>query len=269
MSVKSWNYSAHGLSALYIRFIAHALQVAAVYSLWVVCAEMLGFHTQGLGPTLLTSGSVIIGFSTQDILKNFAAGVVLIFNKPFEVRDKITVDGKTGIVIDVGFFNTRLKTSSNTGICVPNSKVAAATLTNHSDNYGVLQTGMHRISVPLFMTTTTDLDLAVATLKEVGLAMDQWLKEKNEDVKSKQGPMLHEAHLNRYGIKLELDQEKSPTKVDIIGHNISAGFEVELQCFCNEQLSRPVFNEAFKRSVQALRAAGIVLFDPRNLHHSP
>jgi len=261
MSVKSWNYSAHGLNALYMRFIAHSLQCYALYSVLVVCAEMLGFQTHGLGLTLLTSGSVIVGFSTQDVLKNFAAGIVIIFTKPFEVRDKITVDGKTGIVIDVGFFTTKLKTPSNTGICVPNSKVAAATLTNHSDNYGVLKTGMHRITVPIFMRTTTDLALAVETLKKVGLEMDQWLRQKNEDVKSKQGPALHVAHLHRYGIKLELDQDKHPTKVNIIGHHMTAGFEIELQCFCNFQLHRPVFNEAFQRTVKALQLAGIELFD--------
>merc|ERR1740121_3505428 len=212
--------------------------------------------------------SLMLAFSTrvaltQDILKNFSAGFIILFTKPFEVGDKITVDGKTGVVINVGFFNTRLKDNSNTGICVPNSKLNTLTLVNHSSSYRVSRTGMHRQPIKLYINAYWQLDQAVAILRQVGKDMDAWILQKSREVEHKHGHLLHENHRRRYGIELEEDQKKHPSKVDIIGQNLVAGIEVDLLCFSNVDLTRAVFNEGFQRAVKALTAGGVILHDPR------
>jgi len=263
MMIPSTRIATLQLNPLRIRFLANGLHCASLFAGSVVLAEMCGVRTAGLGPQLLTSGSVIVGFSTQDILKNFAAGVIIIFTRPFEVGDKITGNGITGVVVSVGFFNTRLKDNSNTGICVPNSKLNTVTLLNHSSSYRVTNTGMHRQPIKLYISAYWQLDQAVAVLNQVGKDMDAWILQKDREVEHKHGHLLHENHRRRYGIELEEDQKKHPSKVDIIGQDVVAGIEVHLLCFSNVDLTRAVFKEGFQRAVAALTAAGVLLHDPR------
>lgn len=68
--------------------------------------------------------SVIIGLALQDTLGNFFAGISIHIEQPFHILDAIRIGGEIGKVEAVTWRTTSIRTSNNTLIIFPNSKVA-------------------------------------------------------------------------------------------------------------------------------------------------
>ena len=80
---------------------------------------------------LLGSAGLAIGLSLQGSLSNIAGGVILLFVKPFEVGDYISVqDSQEGTVKAIGILYTRLMTLDNHQVMIPNSFMANTTIEN-------------------------------------------------------------------------------------------------------------------------------------------
>lgn len=62
-----------------------------------------------------------VGFGSQNIVKNFLSGMTVLLEQPIRVGDFIELDQVSGIVEEIGFRATRLKTGENTHIIIPNS----------------------------------------------------------------------------------------------------------------------------------------------------
>lgn len=74
-----------------------------------------------------------IGFALQGTLSHFAAGVMLLFFRPYKVGDLVTIGGgQTGTVREVQIFNTVLETLDNRRIIIPNGTVTSDIITNIS-----------------------------------------------------------------------------------------------------------------------------------------
>src|SRR5687768_15265287 len=74
---------------------------------------VLAIYTQGAFGWILASFSVIgvvIGLSLQDILKNFVAGIWVLVERPFRIGDSIEVTGYSGVVEEISFRTTQLRT---------------------------------------------------------------------------------------------------------------------------------------------------------------
>jgi small conductance mechanosensitive channel len=65
----------------------------------------------------------IVGFALQDTLSNFAAGMLILIYRPFDVDDYIEVSGVTGTVSHMSLVNTTITTLDNQVIVVPNNKI--------------------------------------------------------------------------------------------------------------------------------------------------
>ena len=84
---------------------------------------VLAIYTQGTFGWILTSFSVVgivIGLSLQDILRNFFAGVWVLVERPFRIGDTIDVSGYTGLVEEISFRTTLLRTDDGRQVIVPN-----------------------------------------------------------------------------------------------------------------------------------------------------
>ena len=94
---------------------------------------VLAIYTQGAFGWILTSFSVVgivIGLSLQDILKNFFAGVWVLVERPFRIGDTIEVTGSSGVVEEIAFRTTMLKTADGREIIVPNGVFMTSSVTN-------------------------------------------------------------------------------------------------------------------------------------------
>ena len=96
---------------------------------------VLAIYTQGAFGWILTSFSVVgivIGLSLQDILRNFFAGVWVLVERPFRIGDTIDVSGYTGLVDEISFRTTQLRTADGRQVIVPNGDFMTKPVVNLS-----------------------------------------------------------------------------------------------------------------------------------------
>src|SRR3954466_10903971 len=94
---------------------------------------VLAIYTRDAFGWILTSFSVIglvVGLSLQDILKNFFAGIWVLVERPFRIGDTIDVSGNSGVVEEIAFRTTMLKTADAREIIIPNGVFMTSPVTN-------------------------------------------------------------------------------------------------------------------------------------------
>lgn len=73
-----------------------------------------------------------LGFALKDILENFISGILLLFARPFKVRDQVTLSDYEGTVVDIQIRTTTLRTYNDEIVLIPNSKVYTNPVVNHT-----------------------------------------------------------------------------------------------------------------------------------------
>lgn len=68
----------------------------------------------------------------KDNLSNFAGGVMILFNRPFKVKDRILAQGQDGVVQSIGILYTILTTPDNRTVYIPNGPLSTGTIVNYS-----------------------------------------------------------------------------------------------------------------------------------------
>jgi len=82
--------------------------------------------------TIAAAATLAIGLATQDVIKNFVAGVFIYTDKPFKIGEWVEWDGGSysGIVEDIGLRVTRVRTFDNELLTVPNSQLTDGVIKN-------------------------------------------------------------------------------------------------------------------------------------------
>jgi len=99
----------------------------------IVIFSLLGIETTSFA-ALLAAAGIAIGAAWAGLLAHFAAGVFLVFLRPFKVGDTVTVGGVTGVVKEIGLFSTALDTADNVRVYVGNNTVFSGNIMNYSTN---------------------------------------------------------------------------------------------------------------------------------------
>jgi small-conductance mechanosensitive channel len=93
-----------------------------VVAIYFVIGVVLGVDAQGLVAAGAAIG-VAVGFAAQDILKNVFGGLIVIFDQPFQVGDKVSVGGTYGEVVSIGLRSTKIVTPDDNLVTVPNAQL--------------------------------------------------------------------------------------------------------------------------------------------------
>src|SRR5581483_1520882 len=107
--------------------------LAQVVVILVGALGVLAIYTRDAFGWILTSFSVlgiVVGLSLQDILKNFFAGIWVLVERPFRIGDTIEVAGQSGVVEEIAFRTTMLRTPDNREVIVPNGVFMNASVVN-------------------------------------------------------------------------------------------------------------------------------------------
>lgn len=75
-----------------------------------------------------------IGFGLQNITNNFISGIIILFEQPIKIGDRIEVGSVQGNVTGISARSTRVLTNDNITVIVPNSEFISSTVTNWSHN---------------------------------------------------------------------------------------------------------------------------------------
>ncbi|MGI6524921.1 MAG: mechanosensitive ion channel domain-containing protein [Bdellovibrionota bacterium] len=95
----------------------------------VLGLSILGFNLKNLAVAFGVLG-VGIGFGLQNIVNNFASGVILLFERPIKVGDVVEVGGYKGEVKKIGLRATIVETYEKAEVIVPNSDIASSKVVN-------------------------------------------------------------------------------------------------------------------------------------------
>ena len=125
------------------------LQLLKVVVLVLVLAYVVYQVGKGDLLTRFLTGVGVAGLAAslaaQDALKSFFGTLMLIGERAFKIGDRILVNGQEGVVEQVGFRSTRLRTNEDSLMTIPNSTIATSSI----DNMGMRQARRYRTSVLL------------------------------------------------------------------------------------------------------------------------
>lgn len=127
----------------------------------VIAFQFIGIDLSGLA-FIFGLLSVGIGFGLQNLTSNFVAGLILLFERPIKVGDRVTIGDTEGDVVEINMRSTTILSLRNISIIVPNSEFISSTVINWSH-------GDPRITVPIDVGVSydSDLDTVIRCLQEV------------------------------------------------------------------------------------------------------
>lgn len=130
----------HSTDLLLADFLIQFSKWVLVLAGFLLALQIIGFS--GIVTGLLSAAGLsafIVGFAFKDIAENFLAGVILAFNRPFQIHDTVEVQGLQGHVEALNLRTTIIKTFDGKHIYLPNSVVLKQPLTNFTRNGNIRQ----------------------------------------------------------------------------------------------------------------------------------
>ncbi len=115
--------------------------------------------------------SVGIGFGLQNIAANFVSGLIILFERPIKIGDRITVGEVLGDVENISLRATHIRTIDNVSIIVPNSEFISSRVINWSHRDPKI-----RLHVPVGVAYGSDIHLVIRLLLEVAQNHPEVLK---------------------------------------------------------------------------------------------
>ncbi len=135
-----------------IKYLIMIFVILAILSVY-------GVDTSSVITSIGVAG-VIIGLALQDIVADFLAGVLILFDNHYTLGDTVTIDGFTGEVVGFGLMTTKIKAANGEGMVIANS--AFKKVVNYSINNAV-----HYINIDVaYDTNINALEKALTEMKE-------------------------------------------------------------------------------------------------------
>jgi small conductance mechanosensitive channel len=131
-SVKAFKRTKHVDDTLTV-FLGNAIRYLVLIITVLAVLDRFGVETTSF-IAILGATSLAIGLALQGTLSNVAAGVMLLFFRPFSVGNFIEGGGQAGTVKSIGLFVTHMNTPDNVEIIVPNSALWGSSIKNFSFN---------------------------------------------------------------------------------------------------------------------------------------
>ena len=149
-----------------------------IYTVGIILTlDVLGFNIM---PFVAGAGvaGIAIGFAAKDTLSNLIAGVLLIIDRPFEVGDRIEVwsapknAATWGDVIHIGLRATKIRTTDNIVIIIPNNEIMKRDIINYTT-----VTKEIRVRIPIGIAYDADSKKAKELIIKTALELDWVMQE--------------------------------------------------------------------------------------------
>lgn len=138
--------------------------------------QFLGINMTGLA-VIFGFLSVGIGFGLQNVTSNFISGLIVLFERPISVGDRVSVNNIEGDVEEINIRSTKVKTLDNISIIVPNSEFVSKDVINFSHGDPT-----YRLGIDVGVSYSSDLEKVLKALNEVAEESDHVLKNPKYDV---------------------------------------------------------------------------------------
>ncbi|WP_120187684.1 mechanosensitive ion channel family protein [Tenacibaculum lutimaris] len=151
------------------------------YALFFATGILLALHILGLDKPFekLLAGAgvvgIIAGFALKDIASNMFSGLLVDLQRPYKVGDWVEIDGKYGVVLDISWLTTKIKTVPGQEVFVPNQIIYNGTFTNYSS------WGKRRIILKSGVSYGDDLEHVRAVALDEVQKIEEYLPEEGID----------------------------------------------------------------------------------------
>jgi len=175
--------------------------------------------------------SVGIGFGLQNVTSNFISGLIILFERPISVGDRVVVSDIEGDITEINIRSTMVRTVNNISIIVPNSEFVSKDVINYSHG-----DPSYRLDVNVGVAYGSDLDTVLKAMQEVA--------DQNKSVMQTPKP---EVHLIEFG---------------------DSSWNMQLRCWITDVKHYPrIRNEVNQAIVRTFRKYDVEIpFPQRDLH---
>ena len=167
------------------RFISIALHCVLAISI----VAIMGVPMASVITVFATAGAAI-ALAVQGSLSNFMGGIMLLIFKPIKIGEVVDVSGQCGVVSEVGFFYTELKTFDNLHVSIPNATMTSSVIINYS------REDIRRADVVINVSRTAD----IGKVKEIVTAVIK----ANDQILDKPEPFVAVTNINDYSAEITI-----------------------------------------------------------------
>jgi small-conductance mechanosensitive channel len=137
-----------------------------IHYAFVIIGSIIALSTIGIGlqslAVLMGAFGIGIGFGLQNIVNNFASGLILLFERSIKVGDVVQISGEWGTIKNLGLRATVVETFNRSELIVPNSDLVSSTVTNWT-----LTNQLIRIIVNVGVAYGSDTEKVIKILDQV------------------------------------------------------------------------------------------------------
>ena len=141
-------------------FVSSLVSISMTVLLIIITVSTLGVDTTSLA-ALLAAGGMAIGMAMSGTVQNFAGGIMLLVFKPFKVGDFITAQGFSGTVTDVSIVSTKIVSTDNHIVVIPNGTLSNGNIDNYSTN------PLRRVDLEISVAYNADADRCIETILDI------------------------------------------------------------------------------------------------------
>ena len=149
---------------------------------FLISLQFVGIDLTGLA-VIFGLLSVGIGFGLQNVTANFISGLIVMFERPIVVGDRVEVAGIEGDVTEINIRSTKIRTLNNISIIVPNTEFVSNNVVNYSHGDPTF-----RLDIEVGVSYSSNLDNVLKALNEVA-------EEHSEILRNPK----HQVHLQNFG----------------------------------------------------------------------
>ena len=165
---------AKGLESKHIDNTAHTFMMSIVKTLIYVFSFIIALSALNVPMSSIVAAvgaaGLTLGLALQPSLTNVAGGFMILFSKPFQCGDYVSINSHEGFVTSISILYTKLKTWENKIIFIPNGTVSSTTITNFTGDE------KRCLELTFSISYSSDFDKACDIIRRViavsGLAVD-------------------------------------------------------------------------------------------------
>lgn len=162
----------HKIDPVFHKLPGKVVRVAILIFTLIAVLNRFGVETTSL-IALLGAAGLAIGLALQGTLSNVAAGVMVLFFRPFKIGDAVQLDGKVYVIDALGFFICKAHLPDGPLVFIPNSKIWGQTIINLS----VTDKDIRRIDESYGIAYGDNIDAALAILNQIALEEPRILQD--------------------------------------------------------------------------------------------
>jgi small-conductance mechanosensitive channel len=136
-----------------------------VYLVTIVSVILLSFSISREVLALLGgTAAVAVGFAMKDLAASVVSGVMIMFDRPFQLGDRVAFAGEYGDIVTIGLRSVKLRTLDDSIVTIPNNRFMTDVIS--CGNYGVLDM---QIMIDFHIGIDQDLQRAREIVREAAI----------------------------------------------------------------------------------------------------